>query len=120
MGIRSFFARKPSLHLDRLQEIMLFQTLTMRELRTVDSLLHEREYLQDEIIFDQGEDGQAIYIVLEGTVTILRKVDGQEELVATYRPGDFFGELALLDRTPRAAQARAASKCRMAVCSGRT
>lgn len=115
MNLNFFLKRQVSSRLARLRALSLLETLTQSELRSVDSLLHERDYLKEEIIFDQGEEAQAVYIVLEGTVAITRKVDGAEQFLTEYRPGDFFGELALLDREPRAAQARAATNCRLAV-----
>ena len=65
----ALFSPKPvSPRLERLRALSLFVNLTPRELQIVDGLLHERDYLKDEVIFDEGEEGQAIYIVLEGTV----------------------------------------------------
>lgn len=115
MNLNFFLSRRVSSRVERLRALSLLETLTPGELRSVDSLLHEREYLREEIIFDQDEEGQAVYVVLEGSIAIMRKLDGVEQFLAEYRPGDFFGELALLDRQPRAAQARAATNCRLAV-----
>ena len=56
--------------LSRLQALSLFATLNARELRLVEGLLHERDYLAGEVIFDAGEEGQAIYIVFSGKVVI--------------------------------------------------
>jgi CRP/FNR family transcriptional regulator, cyclic AMP receptor protein len=112
----NLFLKKPiSSRLTRLRALSLFETLTPGELRNIDSLLHEREYLKEEILFDQGEEAQAVYVVLEGAVSIARRIDGVEQFLTEYRPGEFFGELALVDRGPRAAQARAAANCRVAV-----
>src|SRR5690606_16308385 len=58
--------------LSEIRQLHLFATLSPRELRIVDGLLHERRYLKDEIIFDEGEEGQALYIVLSGRVLICR------------------------------------------------
>ncbi len=99
----------------RLQALSLFATLDVRELRIVDGLLHERQYQQDEVIFDEGEDGQAIYFVLAGKVTICRQGQPASGRIAELGPGNFFGELALLDNSPRAAQARAATACSLGV-----
>jgi len=107
--------REVSPRLARLRQLSLLETLDFAELRHVDVLLHEREYIANEIIFDEGEEGQALYIVLEGTVVIVRAESGDEIALATLQPGDFFGEMALLDRGPRGARAKAATNCRMAV-----
>ncbi len=102
---------------DRLREIKkmsLFADLTRRELRVVDGFMHQRNYLQNEVIFDEGEQGEAFYIVLEGKVLICRQ--GQTaNPIATLENGNFFGELALLDDAPRSAQARAAENCTLLV-----
>lgn len=84
----------------------LFSTLSKREVRVVDGFMHERNYLRDEIVFDEGEQGEAFYLVLEGQVLICRQ-GAPERPIATLEPGQFFGELALLDDAPRSAQARA-------------
>ena len=103
----------PRLH--RLKNTALFSTLTPLELKIVDGLLHERRYLKDEIIFDEGEEGQALYLLMSGRVRITRLHQGTVQVVAELEPGGFFGDLALLDNSPRNAQARAIEPCEMAV-----
>lgn len=113
MPIGLFAARGTSPRLARLRSLSLFVDLSPAELAIVDGLLHERDYLADEIIFDEGEEGQAIYIVLDGEV-LIRRQQGEGE-IARLNVGTFFGELALLDSAPRMAQARAATACKLAV-----
>ena len=62
------FFRSPTLspRLLRLKDSALFASLTPLELKIVDGLMHERRYLADEIIFDEGEEGQALYVVMSG------------------------------------------------------
>ena len=98
--------KKLPLQFTRLQALSLFATLNVRELRLVDALFHERDYLQDEVIFDAGEEGQAIYIVFSGKV-VISKPGEAHEVVAELGPGTFFGEMALLDNAERSGQARA-------------
>jgi CRP-like cAMP-binding protein len=81
--------------------------LSRRELRVVDGLLHERRYLKGEIVFDEGEEGQALYVILGGRVLICRQAEPETGRIAEIDAGDVFGELALLDNAPRSAQARA-------------
>ncbi|GAB4166495.1 MAG: hypothetical protein Fur0039_03390 [Rhodocyclaceae bacterium] len=99
----------------QLARVGLFSDLKPRELRIIDGLLHERSYLAGEVIFDEGEEGQALYIILEGRVLICRQGDPEGGRIAELGAGDFFGDLALLGDAPRAAQARAAAACRLAV-----
>ena len=100
---------------ESLRRISLFVDLPPADLVVVDGLVHERSYLKDEVIFDQGEDGQAIYVIVGGEVLICRQGEPRAGHIATLGPGDFFGELALLDNAPRSAQARAAGACEVLV-----
>jgi len=98
------FQRNPRLQM--LKNVVLFKDLSMHELGMVDSLLHERRYLADEVIFDEGEEGQGLFVVLSGRVKIARPGDARGMLIE-FDPGSFFGEVALLDQSVRTAQARA-------------
>jgi CRP/FNR family transcriptional regulator, cyclic AMP receptor protein len=101
--------------MQRLKSSALFGSLKPLELKLVDRLMHERRYLPGEIVFDEGEEGQALYLVMGGRVAISRNgADGRKQ-VALLEPGAFFGDLALLDDTPRSAQAQAAEACELAV-----
>ena len=136
--VKLFGPTKSSPRLERLHGLSLFVNLTAGELRIVDGLLHERSYLPGEVIFDEGEEGQAIYIIASGEVLItlpnhangrsaaqpggsepggahpLRR-QGDTGRVAQLGPGTFFGELALLDNSPRSAQARAVTPCQLII-----
>jgi CRP-like cAMP-binding protein len=77
--------------------------------------MHERRYLPQEIVFDEGEEGQALYLVMSGHVRISRTHLGESQLEIELAPGSFFGDMALLDSSPRSAQARAIDECELAV-----
>ncbi|NRR33379.1 cyclic nucleotide-binding domain-containing protein [Oxalobacteraceae bacterium] len=111
------FLKSPALspRLLQLQDSALFSTLSPLEMKIVGELLHERSYLADEIIFDEGEEGQALYLIMSGRVLISRALEDSVEVVAELSPGAFFGDLALLDNTARNAQARALDNCEVAV-----
>jgi len=100
--------------LRELNKMGLFAELSRREVRVVDGFMHERNYLKDEVIFDEGEQGEAFYLVLEGAVLICRQ-GAMDQPIATLGTGQFFGELALLDDAPRSAQARASEDCTLLV-----
>jgi CRP/FNR family cyclic AMP-dependent transcriptional regulator len=97
-----------------LKKMALFVDLTRREMRVVDGFMHDRSYLKGEVIFDAGEEGQAIYIVLKGKVLVCHQ-DQAHNPIAVLEAGSFFGELALLDDGPRSAQVRAAEDCTVVV-----
>lgn len=101
--------------LERIRTLSLFVDLAPSELRLVEGLMHERSYLANEVIFDEGEEGHAIYIVLDGEVAITRTVNDKTSEIARLGVGTFFGELALLDGAPRSADARALNDVRLAV-----
>lgn len=63
-----------------------------------------------ETVFEEGEPGERLYVVLEGEVSL--SVRGTR--VDTMRPGDMFGEMALIDTKPRSATATAVSACKLA------
>lgn len=89
-----------------LRQIKLFSPLNRRELIVVQGLKHERRYIAGEIVFDEGDDGEAIYAIVSGEVEILRAEGERQQRLALLGAGEVFGELALLDQAPRAAQAR--------------
>jgi len=114
----SFLRRQTeSPRIGQIRLLNLFATLNQRELRIIDDLLHDRHYLKDEVVFDHGEEGQALYVVLSGRVLICRQGQPLTGRIAEIPAGALFGELALLDGAPRVAQARAAEDCVLAALS---
>lgn len=112
--LRLFKPRELPTRLRELKRMALFAELRQREVRVVNGFMHERSYLAREVVFDEGEQGEAFYVVLEGQVLICRQ--GQPEApLAVLGPGSFFGELALLDGAPRSAQVRAKDNCKLLV-----
>jgi CRP/FNR family transcriptional regulator, cyclic AMP receptor protein len=90
-----------------LAAVPLFVGLTRRQLGKLLVKLFEKHYAGGETIFREGDPGKALFIVLEGRISIIRAVDGAEKPLATLAPGAYFGELALIDDQPRFAAARA-------------
>jgi len=100
--------KKNSNILDVLEVIPAFDGLSRNELKLVGRLLHERRYKKGEIVFNEGEPGAGMYIVIAGEVAITRKMGGTAEVsLAVIKERSFFGELALLDEIPRSASALA-------------
>ncbi len=115
--LRWFRRPSESARLAMLHGLSLFAKLRPGELRVVDGLLHERRYLEGEVVFDEGEEGQALYVVLSGRVAIIKHGQPGDGRLAEYHEGSTFGELALLDGSPRSAQARAEGDCVLAALS---
>jgi|FLOH01.1.fsa_nt_gi CRP/FNR family transcriptional regulator, cyclic AMP receptor protein len=87
-----------------LANIYIFQNLTRRELKLVGSMAHVRHYNSGESVFEQGDPGSGMYIILNGSVGVYQNIPHSEprRLNDLYK-GDFLGELALLDEAPRSA-----------------
>lgn len=91
-----------------LEAVPLFHDLGPEELGIVAASVRSRRYRRGEVIFHQGDPGDALHIILSGRVKISSPSDtGVEAILATLRPGEFFGSLALLDGAPRSASATA-------------
>lgn len=113
--LRSLTGKFESPQLATLRSVSLFSEIATGELRTIRGLLHHRTYLKDEVIFDEGEEGQAIYFILRGKVLICRQGKPVEGMIAELGVGQCFGEMALLDNAPRMAQVRAIEDCSLDV-----
>jgi CRP-like cAMP-binding protein len=112
--LRLFSTPSSPAQLEQMRQVTLFSTLSDRELKIVSLLLHHRTILDGEVIFDEGEEGQAIYILFSGEVMICHQ--GQTaHPIAHIGSGRIFGELALIDGGPRSAQARAVADCDLGV-----
>ncbi len=70
-------------------------------------------YDKGEIICREGDPGDCMYIIQSGAVEISRRKGSQEVVVAMLEQGDFFGEMALLDRQPRSATVKTLSRTRL-------
>jgi CRP-like cAMP-binding protein len=91
-----------------LQQCALFAHVQPDGLRALAGAMVRRRFRRNEVIFHQGDPGDSLHVVATGAVKIiLPSPEGDEAIIATLRPGDFFGELALLDGAPHSATATA-------------
>lgn len=77
-------------------------------------------YNDGDIIVRQGESGDCMFEILEGTVEVLREKNGQEICLAVLGKGDFFGEMAIFEREVRSATVRAMGEVRAMTIDKRT
>jgi CRP/FNR family cyclic AMP-dependent transcriptional regulator len=98
----------PSDEADSLSRIPLFKRLTPDELEQLAGEVDQVKYDADEIIFNEQDKGDALYVVEEGSVRIwVLDEDVKPVTLKELQPGEFFGELAVLDRGPRSTNATA-------------
>lgn len=96
--------RKPTTIEDMLLKIPVFENLKPRELRQVSGIVHRRQYVAGEYVFFQNDPGLGMYVIEQGEVSVgLVGTDGSKKELALLKDGDFFGELSLLDESPRSA-----------------
>lgn len=94
-----------------LKSLDLFKDLSDRELGTVLQTLHTRTYDEGETLFLEGDIGRALFIMESGQVELTKAdANGKPQRLIILGPGDFFGEMALLEHLPRSAAATALEK----------
>jgi CRP/FNR family transcriptional regulator, cyclic AMP receptor protein len=82
-----------------LKSIWLFSACTGSELRRIRSSLDEVQVPKGKVLVEEGRIGLEFFLIVDGEAVVTRNA----RKVATLGPGDYFGELALLDRRPRSA-----------------
>ena len=95
-----------------LKTVPFFDRLSNRQLKSVSDIMFQRSYDTDEFIFEEGQPGAALFLILDGKVAIEIYRDSNTTRLAVLESGAFLGELALLDETPRSANARALERTR--------
>jgi CRP-like cAMP-binding protein len=106
--------------LEILAQIDLFNGLPQGHLRRVVDIGVEEAYKGGATIFPENTPGDKFYVIVEGAVRISRIVPGMgEEALAVLRPGNYFGEMSLIDDAPRSATAVCHEKCRLFVINRR-
>ncbi len=91
-----------------LQTVPFFANLEGDDAHELAERLVMRRFSPGQVIFHLGDPGGLLYLISKGKVRIsYTTVEGQEVVLAILGPGDFFGELALLDDSPRSATAEA-------------
>jgi CRP/FNR family cyclic AMP-dependent transcriptional regulator len=106
----------PSQREEQLAHVPFFEGLTRDALALIAQVTSEESHATGTKLFQYGDPGDKLFILLEGKVRISREVSGMgEEALAVLGPGEVFGEMSLLDESPRSADARVHERCRALV-----
>ncbi len=104
--------------IDDLRQVPLFESLDEEAAKELSGLLETLDCEAPKVLFRAGDAGDAMYIIERGKVRIsVQATDGRELTLTELGQGDFFGDIALLDRQPRSANATVSEESRLAVLS---
>ncbi|MDP4300893.1 MULTISPECIES: Crp/Fnr family transcriptional regulator [Sphaerotilaceae] len=95
-------------NLDLIRRVPLFSMLTNEQAQTVADGVIKRRYRRGEIIVEQGRKSDALFILLSGRARVVTSDSrGREVILAVLEPGDYLGEMSLIDNEPHSATVRA-------------
>ena len=104
------------MNVETLRSVPVFESLDDDAADTICSLLTTEECEAGAHLFKAGDAGDSMYIIDDGKVQIsMHSSDGEDLILAVLGPGDFFGEMALIDGKPRSANAKVVEHSRLAV-----
>ena len=83
--------------IDLIKGVPLFSTVSKQELAEIASIADEIDLPEGKVLIQEGDSGREFFVLVDGTAEVER--GGKK--VATIGPGDFFGEIALISKTPR-------------------
>ena len=99
---------------EELQKSRLFEGLLPEEIEMLAEVTQQKKFGQGEVVFEQGDVGDSLYLLVEGSVDVLHKrEDGAEHLITTLEAPEFFGEMSLIDKEYRSATIRAKAEAIM-------
>jgi len=88
------------------RKLNFFDDFKDSELQSFLSVCAERSFENGEVIFEEGTIGDEFYIIIKGSVEILKEsTSGDRQLLAVIEDGSVFGEMSIIDKTPRSATA---------------
>jgi HEAT repeat protein len=103
-----------------LREIPIFADLSPDDLKLVAESAREEWYPQNTVIFHQGDEGNMMFVIVEGHLHVVRSLDGKEQVLAERGAGDFVGDMAIIESAPRSASLITHSDVRVLAIDGET
>ena len=91
--------------------IPIFSRLRNEELRNVKKYFNLLELIPGETVFEEGDNGDYVCFVVEGSLDVLKKtVKGENVVISTLKKGGSIGEMSVIDQLPRSATIKAKTK----------
>lgn len=101
-----------------LREVPIFTRLAPEDLEKIAEITDEQLFSSQDLLFREGEPGNALYILVSGKVEVIKKTGDGDALLAERSVGDFVGEMAILESAPRSATVKAIGDVRVLVLDG--
>ncbi|HUG34065.1 MAG TPA: Npt1/Npt2 family nucleotide transporter [Anaerolineales bacterium] len=101
-----------------LREVPMFSKLSPEDLEKIAGIAHEQLFPSRAVICREGDPGNTLYIIVTGSVDVIIAAGRKESIIASRGPGEFVGEMAILESMPRSATLRARGEVRMLLIEG--
>src|SRR5215212_1765789 len=106
-----------SVMLDELRQVPLLSDLSEEDLEQLYQMAETVSIPAGQLVLREGDPGDSLYVVLDGQLEVTKRHGMQDVLLAVYKAGQFFGEMALLEQAPRSASVRTLRESRLLVIS---
>jgi signal transduction histidine kinase len=103
--------------LAELRQVPLLADLSEEDLEQLYGMATTVSIPAGELVLREGDPGDSLFVVLDGQLEVTKRQGRQDVLLAVYKPGQFFGEMALLEQAPRSASVRTLRESRLLVIS---
>src|SRR5581483_4299179 len=103
-----------------LREVPIFADLLPEDLEQIAKIAREQWHPNGTVLFHEGEEANLMFIIVDGQVRVLRTADGKEQVLAQRGPGDFVGEMAIIESAPRSATLVTQGDVRLLAIEGET
>src|SRR5215212_492087 len=107
----------PGMNFDELRRIPLFADISQEDLEQLYRMAETVSIPAGQLVLREGDPGDSLYVVLAGELEVTKRQGDQEVLLALYEPGQFFGEMALLEQARRSASVRTLEESRLMIIS---
>jgi CRP-like cAMP-binding protein len=87
-----------------LKQLPLFQDFKVTEVMNIAMVAEQQCFCRGDMIFKEGSQGDGLYVIKSGQVRVVKRdASGEEHPLALLKPGEYFGEISLVDKAPRSA-----------------